>query len=147
MASELTNKQQRFVDEYMVDLNARQAAIRAGYSERSAHKIGCELLTKPKVMKEIERRKQDLHKDAIMRREEVLERLTQIATGKTVIPIHYESTKEVDGKKSKRKTTGKKAPESEEQLRALEMLGKHYGLFTDKKEVSFEGAVVFEDDI
>lgn len=49
----LTAKQQRFVEEYLVDLNAAQAAIRAGYSEKTAKEIGCENLTKPHIAKAI----------------------------------------------------------------------------------------------
>ena len=49
----LTNKQQRFIDEYLIDLNATQAAIRAGYSEDTAAAIGCENLTKPNIQKAI----------------------------------------------------------------------------------------------
>jgi phage terminase small subunit len=45
----LTSKQQRFVDEYCVDLNATQAAIRAGYSPKTAYSIGSENLTKPEI--------------------------------------------------------------------------------------------------
>lgn len=45
----LTEKQQRFVEEYLIDLNAKASAIRAGYSPRSAHQIGHELLGKPHV--------------------------------------------------------------------------------------------------
>ena len=48
MAS-LTAKQQRFVDEYLVDLNATQATIRAGYSKKTARAMGCENLTKPNI--------------------------------------------------------------------------------------------------
>lgn len=51
----LTAKQQRFTEEYVVDLNATQAAIRAGYSMNSANVIGCENLTKPKIKAEIKR--------------------------------------------------------------------------------------------
>jgi phage terminase small subunit len=50
----LTAKQQLFVDEYLIDLNATQAAIRAGYSERTARKIGNENLTKPDIAKKIQ---------------------------------------------------------------------------------------------
>lgn len=52
--SKLTAKQKRFVEEYMVDLNATQAAIRAGYSKKTAHDIGCENLMKPNIKSEIE---------------------------------------------------------------------------------------------
>lgn len=47
--ADLTAKQQRFVEEYLIDLNATQAAIRAGYSEATAKEIGCENLTKPNI--------------------------------------------------------------------------------------------------
>lgn len=57
--SKLTNKQQRFVEEYLIDLNATQAAIRAGYSERTARKIGCENLTKPDIEKAIQKAKSE----------------------------------------------------------------------------------------
>lgn len=50
----LTDKQQRFVDEYLIDLNATQAAIRAGYSEKTAKEIGSENLTKPNIAKAIQ---------------------------------------------------------------------------------------------
>lgn len=52
----LTAKQQRFIDEYLIDLNATQAAIRAGYSERTARSVACETLTKPNVAAELEKR-------------------------------------------------------------------------------------------
>jgi phage terminase small subunit len=53
-APALTAKQQRFVDEYLIDLNATQAAIRAGYSEKTAYSIGNENLSKPEIAKAIE---------------------------------------------------------------------------------------------
>ena len=45
----MTKKQTRFIEEYLIDLNATQAAIRAGYSVDSAKEIGCENLTKPNI--------------------------------------------------------------------------------------------------
>lgn len=56
----LTDKQAKFVQEYLVDLNATQAAIRAGYSENSAQEIGSENLSKP-IIKEAVRAKQEEH--------------------------------------------------------------------------------------
>ena len=50
---ELTAKQERFIQEYMIDLNATQAALRAGYCANSARQIGCENLTKPNIRQEI----------------------------------------------------------------------------------------------
>ena len=49
----MTKKQKRFVEEYLVDLNATQAAIRAGYSPQTARDIGCENLTKPNIQNAI----------------------------------------------------------------------------------------------
>ena len=49
----LTDKQSRFCDEYMIDLNATQVAIRAGYSENTAKEIACENLTKPNIQERI----------------------------------------------------------------------------------------------
>ncbi len=57
----LTPKQQRFVEEYLIDLNATQAAIRAGYSEKTANEIGAENLAKPSIAKAI----QDALKDVL----------------------------------------------------------------------------------
>ena len=51
----LTTKQARFCHEYMIDLNATQSAIRAGYSPHTAKEIGCENLTKPHIQAEVER--------------------------------------------------------------------------------------------
>lgn len=51
----LSVKQKRFIDEYLIDLNATQAAIRAGYSPKSAKEIGCENLTKPNIKAAIDK--------------------------------------------------------------------------------------------
>ena len=51
----MTKKQKRFVEEYLIDLNATQAAIRAGYSPDTAKEIGCENLTKPNIAAEVAR--------------------------------------------------------------------------------------------
>lgn len=57
MAKKLTDKQNRFCEEYIVDLNATQAAIRAGYSKKTANRIGSENLSKPDIQNEIQRLK------------------------------------------------------------------------------------------
>ncbi len=60
----LTAKQIRFVEEYCVDFNATQAAIRAGYSVKTARSIGCENLTKPDIVEAIEKRLESLDLNA-----------------------------------------------------------------------------------
>lgn len=54
MSAKLTEKQKRFVDEYLIDLNATQAAIRAGYSEKTANEIGAENLGKPSIREAVD---------------------------------------------------------------------------------------------
>lgn len=59
---ELNDKQRRFVQEYLVDYNATQAAIRAGYSPKTANVIACENLTKPNIQRAVEERSEQLCK-------------------------------------------------------------------------------------
>src|SRR3972149_3261472 len=73
----LTRKQQRFVEEYTVDFNATQAAMRAGYSARTAYSIGNENLRKPEIADAIQERVDTL----AMRADEVLLRLSDMARG------------------------------------------------------------------
>lgn len=73
MTEGLTDKQRMFVEEYLVDFNATQAAIRAGYSEKTASVIGYENLRKPQIQQAIQ--------DKVMSREETLLRLTDLARG------------------------------------------------------------------
>ena len=68
----LTPKQARFVEEYLVDLNATQAAIRAGYSEQTARVIGHENLTKPDIQKAITERRQEMQQRTAITADRVL---------------------------------------------------------------------------
>lgn len=74
----LTPKQQRFVEEYLIDLNATQAAIRAGYSEKSAQEIGAENLSKPMVAKAIQEALQERKERVQIDADYVLKRLVEI---------------------------------------------------------------------
>ncbi len=79
MASRLTSKQKRFVQEYLVDYNATQAAIRAGYSAKTARAIGAENLTKPDIAAELQRLGSKTAAKLEITREWVLQRLATIA--------------------------------------------------------------------
>lgn len=83
----LTNKQQVFINEYLVDFNATQAAIRAGYSPKTARQTGSENLSKPDIKAAIEARIAELHMSA----NEVLKRLADHARGTMEDFIHPES--------------------------------------------------------
>lgn len=74
----LTAKQQRFVEEYLIDLNATQAAIRAGYSEKTANEIGAENLTKPSISEAIAKAKKERTDRVLADADYVLRRLVQI---------------------------------------------------------------------
>ena len=74
----LTPKQQRFVEEYLIDLNATQAAIRAGYSEKTAAAIGAENLVKPNIAKAIQEALQERKERVQIDADYVLKRLVEI---------------------------------------------------------------------
>lgn len=79
--AKLTAKQQRFCDEYLIDLNATQAAIRAGYSPKTARMIANENLTKPYIKEYIEKRMAEKEKELIADQDEVLKYLTSVLRG------------------------------------------------------------------
>ena len=74
----LTPKQQRFVEEYLIDLNATQAAIRAGYSEKTAYSVGHENLKKPEIQKAIQEALQGRKERVQIDADYVLKRLVEI---------------------------------------------------------------------
>ena len=79
MANKLTPKQRRFIDEYLIDLNATQAAIRAGYSEKTAYSIGLQNLKKLEIQAEIQKRRNRLQNKLEITQERVLQELAAIA--------------------------------------------------------------------
>lgn len=74
----LTARQMRFCDEYLIDLNATQAAIRAGYSKRSACAIASENLSKPNIQEYIQKRLAEKEDSLIAKQDEVLKYLTSV---------------------------------------------------------------------
>lgn len=127
----LTAKQQRFCDEYLIDLNATQAAIRAGYSKKTAKQIGQQNLTKLDLKEYIEKRMAEKEAALVADQDEVLKYLTSVLRGES------QSTEIVvegigDGCSEARTIT--KGPSEKDRLKAAELLGKRYALFTDKVE-------------
>lgn len=110
----LTPKQQRFVEEYLIDLNATQAAIRAGYSEKNADKIGSQLLGKTRVAASI--------RDA----QEKRTRRTEI-TADYVLTTIRETVEALLNDREKNAANI---------FKGSELLGKHIKLFTDKHEIT-----------
>lgn len=143
--SKLTAKQQRFCDEYLIDLNATQAAIRAGYSKKTAKVIATENLTKPAISEYIEKRMAEKEAELIASQDEVLKYLTSVMRREyvenIVVTVSEEITRFVPDEQGtmRKQTVKKEVPQIVEipaQLKdsnkAAELLGRRYKLFTDK---------------
>lgn len=133
----LTAKQQRFCDEYLIDLNATQAAIRAGYSKKTAKQIGQQNLTKLDLKEYIEKRMAEKEAALVADQAEVLKYLTSVLRGKSQSEV---VVVEGTGEGCSEARTMQKAPDEKERLKAAELLGKAHMMFTDKvqQEVDME---------
>ena len=145
----MTKKQKRFIEEYLIDLNATQAAIRAGYSPDTAKAIGCENLTKPDIRAHIDRAMAERSKRTGVNADRVVQELAKIAfVNATEVIDPKTATVREDAlpedtaaiQSVKVKTFGEDGLEREikmaDKLKALEMLGRHLGMFKDKLELS-----------
>lgn len=142
--AKLTRKQQRFADEYLVDANATQAAIRAGYSEKTAYSQGQRLLKNVEVKKYIEQQLERIHNEKIADAQEVMMYLTSVLRGESLSEIVVvEGTG--DGRSDAKRMM--KLPDERERLKAAELIGKRYGMFTDKVNVEGTIPVVIIDDL
>lgn len=139
----LTAKQQRFCDEYLIDLNATQAAIRAGYSKKTAKQIGQQNLTKLDLKEYIEKRMAEKEAALVADQDEVLKYLTSVLRGES------QSTEIVvegigDGCSEARTIT--KEPSEKDRLKAAELLGKRYSLFRDNVKLDVTPVVISGGD-
>lgn len=139
----LTAKQQRFCDEYLIDLNATQAAIRAGYSKKTAYAIGNENLNKPELRNYIDMRMKEKEKSLIADQDEVLKYLTAVLRGESE---SEEIVIENVGDFTSEARTMKKAPSEKDKLKAAELLGKRYSLFKNDVKLDVTPVVIGGDD-
>ena len=109
---ELTDRQARFCEEYLIDLNATQAAIRAGYSEKTAREQAAQNLSKLNIQEKIAELKAERSKRTEITQDSVIQELAAVARA------------EVKGERAVDK------------LKALELLGKHLGMFVERYEVN-----------
>jgi len=128
----VTPRQQKFCDEYLISGNATDAAIKAGYSPKTAYSMGNENLNKPELKAYIETELNKIHSAKIADAEEVMKYLTAVMRGE-----HTEEIPLLCGDGCQELT--QKEVGAKERLKAAELIGKRYGLFTDK--VGLEGAV------
>ena len=144
----MTEKQKRFCDEYLTDLNATQAAVRAGYSKKTAYSIGEENLRKPEIKEYIEKRMTEKESQLIANQDEVMRYLTAVMRREkmesVVVTLNTEKTSYVPDENGtmRKQTVKQEIPQIIEipaQLRdankAAELLGKAYGIYTDKVDV------------
>lgn len=160
--SKLTAKQARFVDEYLIDLNATQAAIRAGYSKRSAGQIGEENLKKPEIQKAIQDAQQKRSERTEITQDRVLQELAKIGfsnmmdyvtptdsgnlvtdfsklTRDQAAAISEVTVEEyVEGKGDAARDVKRVKFKLSDKRAALVDMGRHLGMFKDKVEVTGE---------
>lgn len=156
-------KHERFVQEYLVDLNATQAAIRAGYSAKSASQQGSELLSNPKVRARADELMAARSKRTGVNQDRVIRELARLAfvnapdvintldatvkTGATsddtaaIASVRVKVIPTQDGEGVEREVR------LCDKLKALELLGKHMGMFTDRVQLDVDQKVVIVDDI
>lgn len=151
MARKLTPKQQMFCDEYLIDLNATQAAIRAGYSNKTAKEIGCNLLTKVNIRAYIDQKMAERSRRCGITADRVLNELAKIGFCNAADLINFNQAtvkEEADNydtaaiQSVKVKTMSSENGDMIERevklydkTKSLELIGKHLGMFKDKVEV------------
>lgn len=128
----MTPRQQKFCDEYLISGNATEAAIKAGYSRKTAKQTGSENLSKPDLRAYIDEQLAKIHSAKIADAEEVMKYFTSVMRGE-----HTEQVLKLVGEGIQ--TVTDIDVSAKERLKAAELIGKRYGLFTDK--VGLEGAV------
>lgn len=159
----MTKKQKRFADEWLIDLNGTQAAIRAGYSPDTAASIASENLRKPEIEKYIAKAMAERSRRTGVNQDRVVQELAKIAFVKMTDVVDSEGRIREDASeedlscieaiKCKKSDTDTGSSEEREvkvasKLKALELLGKHLGMWNDKLEVSGElETVVILNDI
>lgn len=179
MENKLTERQEQFCNEYLIDLNATQAAIRAGYKEKTAYSAGQRLLKHVEIQKRIQQLKNERSERTEISQDRVLKELAAIAfanatdfvqvtekplynsdgekvldnSGKIIMIPYVEITETEKLKPEQKKAIasikqGRNGIEVKlnDKTKALELLGRHLGMWNDKQEINLT-AVNIEDFI
>lgn len=129
----LTVKQKKFADEYIISGNATDAAVKAGYSKKTAAVIGTENLIKPNIKSYIDLRLKDLEDKAIAKQDEILKYLTSIMRGE-------QTEQTLKGEGEGYQSIVSIEVSAKDRIKAAELLGKRYGAFTDQQAVEEQKA-------
>ena len=155
--AKLTEKQQRFVDEYLIDLNATQAAIRAGYSVKTANEQGSQNLAKLSIQQAIAEQMAERSKRTGINQDRVVLELAKIALVKMTDIVDSQGRIKSDASpddlaciesvkyKESESDTGssiEREVKIASKLKALELLGKHLGMWNDKLDVNITQPIV-----
>lgn len=140
--SKLTLKQQRFADEYIICGNATEAAIKAGYSKKTAGQIGEQNLKKLEIKFYIDEQLAELKSEKVADQQEVLEFLTSVMRGE-------QTEQTLRGLGEGVQMVDDIEVGAKDRIKAAELLGKRHRLWTDKVEADVQGRVIFanEDNI
>lgn len=131
-------RQKRFCDEYLIDCNATQAAIRAGYSPKTAKVTGVKMLTNANLKAYIDEQLERIHNEKTADAQEVLEYLTAVMRGQ-----HTEQTLRLIGDGVQK--IADIDVSAKERLKAAELIGKRYGMFKDNVGIDLEPVVIVND--
>ena len=139
LSKKLTIKQKKFADEYIISGNAYQSAINAGYSDNYAKAQSSKMLENVGIKSYIDERMKELEDKAVASQQEVLQYLTRVMRGKETEEVlasvgNFEQ-------EIKNISVGAK-----DRIKAAELIGKRYSLWTDRVEVDSDLTIVFEDD-
>jgi phage terminase small subunit len=139
MAAKLTPKQRKFADYYIELGNATEAARKAGYSKKTAKQIGQENLTKPDLKIYIDERMKKIQSAKVMDQQEIIEFLSSIARGEV-----KEET--LIGLGMGEQGTTQIEVSAKDRIKAAELLGKRYAMWTDKLDLSGDLSMKIEVD-
>lgn len=160
--AKLTEQQKLFCHEYLIDLNATASAIRSGYSPKTAHNIGCRILKRPQVQEYLDVLMAQRSKRTGITADRILNELAKIAfvnpgdvidlrNGMVRTDVHSDDIATIQSVKIKSGSNDDAEwNESEtkmyDKLKALELLGKHLGMFKEKIDADVTHSVIFEGE-
>lgn len=131
-------RQKRFCDEYLIDCNATQAAIRAGYSPKTAKVTGAKMLTNANLKAYIDEQLERIHNEKTADAQEVLEYLTAVMRGQ-----HTEQILQLIGDGVQK--IADIDVSAKERLKAAELIGKRYGMFKDNVNLGESRVIIVSD--